>query len=179
MDKRKEANIRVKKSIAKTLLELLNKKSISEISISEIISKAGVARASFYRNYTSKADVIITLIKDVLAEFHENIYYVENSYYTYGNIHKSFEYFSKYAVQVIDLHRFGYGSILLEMLNRFHEEVAGTMSHKSIKKYELYIYIGSLYNTAMIWIQNGQEETVDEIADMFYQTCVVQSNINV
>lgn len=172
MDKRKEANIRVKNSITATLLQLLNEKSISEISISEIITKAGVARASFYRNYASKEDVIITLINDVLEEFRENICYADNNYYTYENIYRSFEYFSKYAVQVTDLHRFGYGSILLENLNHFHEEVAGTMSHKSIEKYELYMYIGSLYNTAMIWLQNGQEETANEIADIFYKTCV-------
>lgn len=66
MDKRKEANRRVKESITTTLLHLLNQKSISEISISEIISKAGVARASFYRNYSSKENVITTLIADIL-----------------------------------------------------------------------------------------------------------------
>ena len=66
MDKRKEANRRVKESITTTLLHLLNQKSISEISISEIISKAGVARASFYRNYSSKENVITTLIAEIV-----------------------------------------------------------------------------------------------------------------
>ncbi|MGN0166318.1 MAG: TetR family transcriptional regulator [Lachnospiraceae bacterium] len=171
MDKRKEANRRVKKSISTALLYLLNEKSISEISISEIISKAGVARASFYRNYESKENVITTLIADILESYREEINFIENNFYTYENIHKSFEYFSLYATQAMDLHRFGYGSILLEMLNHFHEEVAGTMPYNSIEKYQLYIYIGSLYNTAMVWIQNGQKETIDEIADMFYSTC--------
>lgn len=53
------------------------------------------------------------------------------------------------------------------------------MSHKSIEKYELYMYIGSLYNTAMIWLQNGQEEAVDEIADIFYQTCIVNNKADI
>ena len=72
------------------------------------------------------------------------------------------------------MHRFGYGSILLEMLNRFHEEVAGTMPCKSIERYKLYIYIGSLYNTAMIWLQSGRKESIDEIAGMFYRICAIQ-----
>ena len=175
MDKRKEANIRVKKSITTTLFHLLEQKSISEISVSEIISGAGVARASFYRNYSSKESVITTLIADVLENFRETIQYDGNNFYTYENVRRSFDYFSRYEAQVLDLHRFGYGSILLEMLNQFHEEVAGTMAHRSIERYTLYIYIGSLYNTAMIWLQGGQKESVEEISDMFFKTCAIRN----
>ena len=82
MDKRKEANRRVKESITATLLHLLEKKSISEISITEIITGAGVARASFYRNYASKEDVIITLIDDVLESFRKDIENDGNDFYT-------------------------------------------------------------------------------------------------
>lgn len=50
MNKRQEANLRVKAHITAALLKLLNEKSISDITVSEIIAQAGVARASFYRN---------------------------------------------------------------------------------------------------------------------------------
>lgn len=174
MDKRKEANRRVKESITAALLRLLEEKSISEISISEIIAGAGVARASFYRNYATKESVITTLITDILEKYRADIQYDGENFYTYANVRRSFEYFSQYGSQVLDLHRFGYGSILLEMLNRFHEEVAGTMPCKSIERYKLYIYIGSLYNTAMIWLQSGRKESPDEIAGIFYRICVPQ-----
>ena len=51
MDKRRQANQQVKEKITGALLHLLGEKSISEISVTEIIAEAGVARASFYRNY--------------------------------------------------------------------------------------------------------------------------------
>ena len=54
MNKRQEANMRVKARITAALLTLLNEKSISDITVTEIISEAGVARASFYRNYCSR-----------------------------------------------------------------------------------------------------------------------------
>lgn len=172
MDKRKEANLRVKKSITQTLLHLLGNKSISEISVSEIIREAGVARASFYRNYATKESVITTLIADVLESYRENIKSEGDDFYTYENVHLTFAYFAQYKNQFVDLHRFGYGSTILEMLNQFHAEVAGTMSNKSIERYKLYIYMGALYNTALVWLQNGQKESVDEITDIFYETCV-------
>lgn len=175
MDKRKMENIRVKESITAALMELLGEKSISEISVSEIIAKAGVARASFYRNYAAKENVITTLISDVLEQYRATLSNNGEDFYTYENVRTSFEFFGRYKKYAIDLHRFGYGSILLKMLNDFHEEVAGSMSWKSIERYKLYIYIGSLYNTAMVWLISGQKESVKEITDMFYQISVVQA----
>lgn len=121
MDKRKEANLRVKEKIATALLHLLEQKSISQITITELIQNARMG----------------------------------------------FEFFGRYGQIVLDLHRFGYGSIILDMLNQFHEEVAGTMPHTSIERYRLYIYIGSLYNTALMWLKNGKRESLEEITELF------------
>lgn len=174
MNKRKEANLRVKESITAALLHLLQEKSISKITVSEIIAEAGVARASFYRNYATKESVITTLISDILERFRQDIETDGDNFYTYGNIRRSFEYFSRYQKQVLDLHRFGYGSILLEMLNRFHEDIAGAMPHKSMERYQIYMYIGSLYNTAMIWLQDGQKDPIDAISDLFHRHCCIK-----
>lgn len=171
MDKRKEANLRVKNNITKALFQLMHEKSFSDISISELIRTAGVARVSFYRNYDSKEDVLVTLIEDVLEQFRDTIDCNEADYYTYQNVCRSFEYFKTYGDFVLDLYRFGYGSILLEKLNRFHEEIAGTMPNKSIDRYQLYMYIGALFNTAMMWIQNGTKESVEDITRMFCKAC--------
>ena len=167
MDKRRTENLRVKKNITAALLNLLEEKSISEISVSEIIRKAGVARASFYRIYATKENVIITLIADILEQYRETLTDCGEDYYTYENIHRGFEFFSRYVKQAIDLHRFGYGSTILGMLNQFHEEIAGSMPCKSIERYRLYIYMGAFYNTAMVWLQDGKKESVDEITDIF------------
>ena len=167
MDKRKEANLRVKQSITETLLRLLEQKSISQITISEIITSAGVARSSFYRNYTSKERVITTLISDILEEYRANMKSDGDNVYTYENIHMGFEFFSHYERLVLDLHRFGYGSIILQMMNQFHEDIAGSMPHTSISRYELYIYTGALYNTALMWLFTGKKESADEITEMF------------
>ena len=169
MNKRQEANMRVKARITAALLTLLNEKSISDITVTEIISEAGVARASFYRNYSSKESVITTLITDVLEQFRAEVQYDGDNYYTYDNIRRSFEFFSRYEKQILDLHRFGYGSLILEKLNQFHEEIAGNMPQRSIERYELYMYTGSLYNTGLVWLQNGKAESVDELSEVFCQ----------
>lgn len=100
MDKRKEANLRVKNSITQTVLRLLDKKSISEITISEIIREAGVARASFYRNYATKESVITTLIGDILEDYRKNMESDGDAFYTYENVHMSFVYFDRYSINL-------------------------------------------------------------------------------
>lgn len=169
MDKRKEANRRVKGSIIRALFELMHEKSFSDITISELIRRAGVARVSFYRNYESKEDVLLTLIEDVLEQFRGMIDCNESDFYIYENIRRSFEYFKTYGDFILDLYRFGYGSILLEKLNRFHEEIAGTMPNSSIEKYGLYMYMGAFFNTAIVWLQNGTKESAEDIAKMFWK----------
>lgn len=174
MDKRKEANLRVKHNITKALLKLMHEKSFSDISISEIIREADVARVSFYRNYDSKEDVLLTLVEDVLGQYGDALDGNETDYYTYWNVCRSFGYFKRYGDFVLDLNQFGYGSILLEKLNQFHEQIAGTMPNRSIERYQLYMYIGALYNTAVVWIQNGAKESVEDIAEMFCKACGIK-----
>lgn len=40
--------------------------------------------------------------------------------------------------------------------------------------YRLYIYIGALYNTAMMWLQGGRKESVEEIAGLFWRMCAAK-----
>lgn len=167
MDKRREANLRVKNSITRALFCLMREKSFADITITELIRTAGVARVSFYRNYDSKEDVLVTLIEDVLEQFRSEIEWNENDYYTFQNVYRSFSCFKEYRDAVLDLYRFGYGSILLEKLNRFHEEVAGTMPAGSVERYKLYMYTGALFNTAIMWLQNDTREDVESIAAVF------------
>ena len=49
-----EANRITRESICTAFLEIIMTKDFDDISISEIVRRAGVSRQSFYRNYGSK-----------------------------------------------------------------------------------------------------------------------------
>ena len=51
-------NLYVKGHITESLLTLLEDKAIEDISISELCENACIGRASFYRNYNSKEEII-------------------------------------------------------------------------------------------------------------------------
>ncbi len=168
MDKRKEENIRVMKSITEALFALMDEKSLADITVSEIVRKAGVARASFYRNYTSKEDVLVKLIRGILEKFRGDMDLTKDTIYTYENVLLSFQYFEEYRSYVLDLRKTGFISVLMEEMNSFHESIAGDMPYDSIDKYEMYMYIGALINTAVIWLQECDRVDAEKIAEYFF-----------
>lgn len=170
MDKRKEENLRVKQSIVRALFSLMQEKSLADIHITELVNRAGVARASFYRNYCSREDVLVTLIRDVLDEFSGQMDLSQGSFYTYGNLLLSFQFFEKYQEYVLNLYRSGFVSVLLEELNQFHGSIEGSMASSSIEKYQLYMYIGALVNTALVWLTGEDGTRAEDMARFFMDT---------
>lgn len=169
MDKRKEENLRVKGAIVTALFDMIQEKSLGEIHITELIRRAGVARASFYRNYCSKEDVVVTLIRDILQAYRERIVYEDGNFYTYHNLLLCFQFFGDYRRYVLDLYRSGFAAAILEELNLFHEGLEGTMPASSVDKYRLYIYTGALFNTAIVWLTEEPRASAEEITAYFLE----------
>lgn len=173
MDKRKKENLRVKQSIVRALFSLMREKNLADIHITELVNRAGVARASFYRNYCSREDVLVTLIRDVLDEFSGQMDVSQGSFYTYENLLLSFRYFRKYREYILNLYRSGFVSVLLEELNQFHGSVEGSMASSSIERYQLYMHIGALVNTALVWL-NGDDRTCEEDMARFFMDAAMK-----
>lgn len=57
-----EKNSYVRKHITSTLIGMMKKQNLTEISVRDLCSEAGVGRASFYRNYGTKDDVLTAYI---------------------------------------------------------------------------------------------------------------------
>ncbi len=52
----------VLESLTIALLKLMKEKPFDEISVTELSKKAGVGRVSFYRNYSSKQDILLNYL---------------------------------------------------------------------------------------------------------------------
>lgn len=54
----------IRESITEALLILMESLSFSDITISALTRKAGVSRVSFYRNYKSKEEVLVSMLEE-------------------------------------------------------------------------------------------------------------------
>ena len=64
-----KANRITREALCTALLYLMETKSFDEIRISELTRKAGVSRQAFYRNYSSKQDIVMEIESELLARF--------------------------------------------------------------------------------------------------------------
>ena len=68
-DKRYEANRQVKIKISRALIKLMEQMPFSDITVTDIVQTAGVARASYYRNFESKEEVLIKVTDYIMNEY--------------------------------------------------------------------------------------------------------------
>ena len=62
-----------RESIEISLLQLLEKKDFKKITISELVERAGVSRAAFYRNYGSKEEILKSIFESSIAKITKSL----------------------------------------------------------------------------------------------------------
>ena len=167
MDKRLEENTRVKNQMAKAYIKLLSEADpgrVGDIPISQITSRAKVSRMAFYRNFSSKVDLLEYYLygliwSDLTSAFKDEI---ELWSLEYGE--RFFEIMQKYRNEILILDRCGFSGLILKAFNRINEEIAGDMPSNSIERYRLYIAAGACFNVIMVWLKNGCREPSVELA---------------
>lgn len=63
-----ESNAITRESLEISLLQLLDKKDLKKITISELVERAGVSRAAFYRNYESKEELLESIFQSTVSK---------------------------------------------------------------------------------------------------------------
>ncbi len=165
-DKRYEANKMVKLKIARALTRLMNTKAFSDISVTDIVTTAGVARASYYRNFSSKEEVLIKITDDIMSEYRERALKLGNDLFSYDSILLIFRYFKSYKKFILSVYKAGLAYIYLDLFDRQFEEQMGDMPFNDIRRYKVYFYSGALYNVFLKWLENGMKERPAEMAEM-------------
>ncbi len=150
--------------IMQALFKLMSENEYEKISVKDIVEKAGVGRATFYRYFKCKEDVIvyyfdhntqkfifsqryfprckddyIKTVKSVLTTFKENI--------------KPFKLIRKARLEYL----------YLDYLNK-NFVTTFENDYPDSEKYTPYIYAGMLFNLSMAWLDNDCNDTVDNLA---------------
>jgi AcrR family transcriptional regulator len=165
-----EENRRVRKAISEALFDLLLEKDFSEITVTDIIKKAGVARASYYRNYDSKEDVLKESMKElqrkVTSDIEPSLVEGDIDHDTRVRLlEEMLTVFLSMKSYILSLHKTGYSMIFLDYLNDFSISMFGVMPRKSIERYGVYYAAGGIFNVMIIWLENGAVETPHAVAE--------------
>lgn len=165
-DKRSEANRRTRTRIARALLRLMASKPYSDITVTDIVARAGVARASYYRNFSSKEDVLLSAAATVLDGYRVRTRELGRGFFEYESILLIFRYFNAYRVPILTVYKAGLASLFLRVFDEHIDEIAGDMSCLDPSRYLLPFVSGGLFNVFSKWLESGMKETPEQMADL-------------
>jgi len=160
------------------LYKLLETNEYNKIKISEIIIKAGISRATFYRNFTTKDDVVILRVKRFFEQFYMNIsYHYKNTdqgdarflIQSYFNlVHEE-----EKVISTIIKCNLEYLMVegILKIINTQREQFYKLIKpNEQTEKYTMEIVASSAWTLLSRWIKNGKKETAEELVEIYLST---------
>ena len=161
------------KQIIDSLIDLMQLKKLSEISITEISENAGVVRRTFYRHFKSKEEILDAYFYILVNELKNKLNDAEDkidTLYAIKNIlnlcYENQDFFKalansgmlnymleKWTEILPELH-----TQFLDKLKNFPDFICGDEL-----EYLLAFNTGGIYNIVMKWIRDGMTKTPDEI----------------
>jgi len=163
-----EKNTYVKQQITKALISLMKKKKITDISISEICDKAQVGRASFYRNFDSKEEVIEKHTEMLILTWAEEID-MDPSANIYNFFASLFSHFQQNSSFYKVLYKQDMSPMILGAIRKKLNVNPGT---NPASLYASAFTAYGIFGWIDIWFSNGMKETPEEL------NRIIVSNIN-
>lgn len=151
-----------KQHIEAALLDLLAEKPLSSISISELTERAQVNRASFYRNFDSKEDVLLNCFSSRFnAWAGENEAMTSTEGDPYEQTRGFFEFMLAERRLVMALHHSGNLDIMLRHLSETIGPVAD--DHPDEAFYRAF-YLHGMFGVYREWISQGMRQSPERMA---------------
>ena len=166
-DKRYIENMRVKRSIQDGLFALMEKKKFSEIRVSDIISVSGVAKASYYRNFSSLEDIIYSYIDRMNQEIAEQMprQHDVDMLTMRQNLIVLYNYYLEHRKELLLLCSNGFYELIQENTDQFLINALGDMPSKSMERYNIYLLSGAICHVQIEWLKNKVPESPEKFAD--------------
>lgn len=178
-DKRYIENMRVKTCISNALLKLMEQKKFSEIRVSEIIAESGVAKASYYRNFTSIEDIISFYIDKMNEEL--NILMPKQHEINLKTMRQNliilYRYYLEHKKEILLLCSNGFYEMIQDNTDQFLINAIGNMPSNSIERYNIYLLSGAICHVQIEWLKNDIPESPEDFAD--FNIKFIENNISI
>lgn len=156
-------NAYVRKHLTDAFLSLLAEKPLEDISISELVDTAEVGRASFYRNYERKEDILKLYLGTLFREWTDE-WGEKGGAPLSEQVRTMIAHFEKHRSFYQLLNERGLTYLLKDVIIG----ICGPKpEYEKTQAYATAFVAYSLYGWIDVWFQRGMVETADEIAELF------------
>lgn len=158
MNKKQEVNRFVKECITTALVQMMETRNLEEISVTELVERAGVSRNSFYRNFQGKRDILAQHLTLLIQEW-------GREFEARGDINAFAEtllcHYDKYKDFYLLLYRQGLSDMIYETIRgacRVTEAESGG------ERYRRSMFAGLVFGWLDEWLRRGMAESAEEMA---------------
>lgn len=152
--------------IVQALFKLMSEYCYEKISVTDIAQKAGVGRATFYRYFKNKEDVILFYFEHNAKQFIFDQRYIPRCKEDYikvvTDVMTLFKE-NKEPFKLLRKARMEY--VYLDYLNKKFI-ITFERDYPNKNQYLPYLYAGMLFNVSMAWLDNDCKQEINAIADM-------------
>ena len=146
-----------------SLVQLLKKKDLQDITVTELCAKAGISRMAFYRNYSVAADILEEHIEydlcggDLDEEYSKEVGLEKlwTDYYVYLKLNSGF-------VKLL------VGSNYSYMFHKATDKMVSKFSHlmlrEDLESYIQAVVVASVVALVTEWMKNDMDRSCDEMA---------------
>ena len=156
----------LKECLSDALIRLMREKKIEKISVKEIADTAGVGRATWFRNYTSKSEALTFKLVQVWNRWADERAIAVRNRFELANAKDFFQfnYEIKHILQVV------YGSKMQSVVyDAFYQVMMPQYGANAKECYQARFYSYALFGLLDEWIKRGFKESPDEMVQIFYQ----------
>lgn len=171
MDKKDLRIVKTKELIHLTLINLLKKKKLSQIKITELCREANINRGTFYFHYEEITDVFKELFTEIIADLKESYYepYKKNEQLTLNNLnpdnirifHHIKRYEEFYRIVLSEEVSMKYYYMLFDAIRNIYQSDTNYLIDES---YDTYVYsyqVNAIMGLIIEWYRNNFSETAD------------------
>ena len=160
--------IRSRKQITDALLKLMEKYSYEEISVKQIVLETDLVRKTFYRNFSSKDDVLRSHIMSILLDYFEIVNNARGDVLT-----TIFEFAVKNKKLLMLLDKNDMLYVVLQGMNEFILSVK-TKQNQELNPfsklfegldsdYLISLNTGGIWNVISLWVRRGMTDDPEEV----------------
>lgn len=161
----------LKECLADALIKLLKNKPIEKITVPEIAEMADVGRTTFFRNFTSKTEVVTFKLIKLWERWAEEHDMVERAKFTLDNAADFFEFnYSIRELLVLIYQR----DLQPTVYDAFYKVMMPQYGADTQECYESRFYSYGLFGLLDEWIKRGFNETPEQMALIINKIMIVK-----
>ena len=161
-----ESNKLAKECIVTALIELMKSRDYNSITITDLSKKAGVSRMAYYRNYTSKEDIISKFADEVGASIHEKLALLMPNASVYDYFYELFAQLGAYSDLMLTAFRGGLGELIHTQITKNMALTFPPEGNTPLSRYRHVYLAGAFYNIFIEWLEKGRKESVADMAQL-------------